>query len=435
MARIDSNSNLASNVDTYMQALVGLDRFSGSILIAREGDVLVSKGYSLANREHGVPNTPQTKFRIGSVTKQFTAMAILMLQHQGKLQVQEPISKVLPDCPNAWQRVTIHHLLNHTSGIPEHTDRLDWKTTGRSPLAVQDLIDLFKDRPLDFQPGEDHRYSNSGYIVLGQIIEQVARMSYEAFVNEHMFEPLGMANTGYDWNNRVLEHRAMGYDLRNDRFVNADYLDMSIPYAAGALYSTVEDLLLWDQALYTERLVPKSSLEAMFMLSPFLANYGYGIGIGQQFNRKVVGHGGGIHGFLAHLDRYIDEKVCIVVLSNLTNSNPHEVARTLAAVAFDEAYDVPKMNTSIQLEPGVYESYVGEYQLAPGIVLTIKTATQRLIAEVAGASRGEFLPESEMQFFRKSSDDRITFFKNATGNVTHLILEQQGVEERAERME
>ena len=434
MASIDSNSDLASEVDAYMQALVALDRFSGSILIAREGDVLVSKGYSLANREHGVPNTSQTKFRLGSVTKQFTSMAILILQHQSKLQVQEPISKVLPDCPDAWERVTIHHLLNHTSGIPEHTDRLDWTTTGRSPLTVQGVIDLFKDRPLDFGPGEDHRYSNSGYILLGQIIEQVAGMSYETFVNEHIFEPLGMANTGYDWNNRVIEYRAMGYDLRNDTFVNADYLDMSIPHAAGALYSTVEDLLLWDQALYTERLVPKSSLETMFMFSPFLANYGYGVGVGQQFNRRMIGHGGGIHGFLTKLDRYLEEKVCIVVLSNLTNTNPNEVAQTLAAVVFDEEYAVPEVRTSIQLETGVYESYAGEFQLALGIVLTIKIEDQRLIAKATGGGRAEFLPESEMQFFRKSNDDRMTFFKDETGNVTHLIFRQQGVEERANRI-
>lgn len=426
--------DLASKVDTYMQALVALDRFSGSLLIAREGNVLLSKGYSLANREHGVYNTPQTKFRLGSVTKQFTAMAILILQNQSRLQVHDPISKVLPDCPKAWERVTIHHLLNHTSGVPEHTNRLDWKTTGRSPQTVQGVIDLFKDRPLDFIPGEAHQYSNSGYVLLGQIVEQVAGMSYEMFLNEHVFGPLGMENTGYDWNTRVLEHRAMGYDLRDDIFVNADYLDMSIPHAAGALYSTVEDLFLWDQALYTERLVPRSSLETMFMFSPFLANYGYGVGVGQQFNRRLICHGGGIHGFLTQLDRYPDEKVCIVVLSNLTTARPAEVARTLAAMVFEEKYDVPEVHTPIQLEPGIYASYAGEYQLAPGIVLTIKTGTQRLAATATGGGRAVFFPESETQFFRKSNDDRMTFFKDEAGKVTHLILKQQGAEGRANRI-
>lgn len=431
---VSTNSDLASKVDTYMQALVALDRFSGSILIAREGEVLVSAGYGLANREHGVPNTPQTKFRLGSVTKQFTAMAILILQNQGKLQVQDQISEILPDCPEVWDEVTIHHLLNHTAGIPEHTDRIDWRTTGRSPLTIQGIVDLFKDRPLDFQPGEKHQYSNSGYILLGQIVEQVAGMSYETFVSEHIFRPLGMENTGYDRNERVLEQRAMGYDLRDDMFVNAEYLDMSIPHAAGGLYSTVEDLLLWDQAFYTEQLVPRASLEAMCMLSPFLANYGYGVGVGQLFNRRTIGHGGGIHGFLTHLIRYPEEKLCFVVLSNLTCAEPFEVSRTLAAMVFDEEYTVPKVRTPARIEPGVYESYEGKYQLAPGIVITIKAGDQRLIARASGGGRADFFPESETQFFRKSNDDRLTFLKDETGNVTHLIFQQE-VEVQANRIE
>ena len=371
MTTFDSKSDLSSKVDTYMQALVTLDRFSGSILIAREGEVLLSKGYGLANREHGVLNTPQTKFRLGSVTKQFTAMAILILQDQGKLQVREPISKVLPNCPDAWIPVTIHHLLNHTSGIPEHTNIMEWKTTGRSPQTVQGIIDMFQGKPLDFQLGDDHRYSNSGYILLGQIVELVSGMSYEAFLTKHVFGPLGMENTGYDWNEQVLDHRASGYNLRDDRIVNAEYLDMSIPFAAGALYSTVEDLLLWDQALYTERLVPRASLEAMFMLCPFLSNYGYGVAVGQQFKRRWIGHSGGIHGFLTHLIRYPDEKLFVVVLSNLTSAKPAGVSQTLTAIVFGEEYDVPEVRTPIQLESDVCQSYEGEYELAPGIVITI----------------------------------------------------------------
>ena len=171
----------------------------------------------------------------------------------------------------------------------------------------------------------------------------------------------------------------------------------------------------------------------MFMFTPFLANYGYGVGVGRKFNRRMIGHGGGIHGFLTKLDRYLEEQVCVVVLSNLTNSDPNEVAQTLAAVLFDEEYAVPDVRTPTQLEPGVYESYAGEYQLAPGIVLTIQIGNQRLIAETNGGSRAEFVPESEMQFFRKSNDDRMTFFRDETGNVTHLILRQQDVEERADR--
>jgi CubicO group peptidase (beta-lactamase class C family) len=217
--------SLAAKADAYVQALVALDQFSGSVLIGREDQVLFASGYGLANREHGVANTPQTKFRLGSVTKQFTAMAVLILQGQGKLRVHDPVTKVLPDCPQAWERVTIHHLLTHTSGIPEHTNGLDWKTTGRAPHTPKGVIDLFRERPLDFQPGEAHQYSNSGYVLLGHIIEQVADASYEAFLQEHVLGPLGMANTGYDSSGRVLEHRATGYDLRAGTFVNASFAD------------------------------------------------------------------------------------------------------------------------------------------------------------------------------------------------------------------
>ncbi len=273
------------------------------------------------------------------------------------------------------------------------------------------------------------------YILLGRIIEQVAGMSYEAFLSRYIFEPLQMENTGYDWSNRVLEHRAMGYDLRDDLIVNAEYLDMSIPHAAGALYSTVEDLLLWNQALYTERLVPKASLETMFMFSPFLANYGYGLGVGRQFNRRWIGHSGGIHGFLTHLVRYPEEKLGIVVLSNLTSAKPAEISRTLAAMVFGEEYDIPKVRTPVHLEPGVFTSYEAEYRLAPGIVLAIKAGDNRLIATASGGGKAEFLPESETQFFRKHNDDQITFFMDETGKVTHLSLSQQGIEERANRIE
>ena len=434
MTDADLKPDIASKVEAYMQALVDLDRFSGSILVARNGHAMISKGYGFANREHGVQNTPKTKFRLGSVTKQFTAMAILILQNRGKLEVQNPVAGYIPNCPEAWEPVTVHHLLNHTSGMPEHTNAIDWQTTGRAPHTVQGVIDLFKDKPLDFRPGEQHRYSNSGYILLGHIIEQITGQSYEAFVTKNIFEPLGMENTGYDHTDRVLSHRASGYDKRGDTFVNAGYLDMSLPHAAGGLYSTVEDLLLWDQALYTDRLVPFSCLETMFMLSPFLANYGYGVGIGQRFGRRVIGHGGGIHGFLTMLDRYIEDKVCIIVLSNLTSAAPGAIAKTLAAIVFGEEYEVPQRRVPAQLASEIYTSYEGQYELAPGVILNVKAGEDRLVVTATGGGTAEFFPESEVRFFRTSSDDQITFCKSKEGSVTHLVLLQEGVDERGNRI-
>ena len=433
MRKTRVSGEMLADVDEYLEALVARNRFSGSILVAQDGEPVAIKGYGLANREHGVPNTPQTKFRLGSVTKQFTAMAILILQEQNKLHVYDRISKLLPECPSHWEPVTIHHLLTHTSGIPEHAHKIDWTTAGRSPHTVDQIIELFRDQPLVFEPGEQYRYSNSGYALLGKIIEQISGVTYETFLDKHIFEPLGMVNTGYDSHDRVIVHRATGYDLRDDEFAISQYIDMSIPYAAGALYSTVEDLLLWDQALYANNLVSTESLETMFMINPLITNYGYGMEAGEQFGRRWFGHGGSIWGFLSHFIRYPEDKLCIAVLSNLTSTKPVEISRTLAAIVFNESYDIPVVPTPAKVEPSLLRSYEGTYQFAPEITLTIQVDDDRLIGTTKGGARRTFHPQSETQFFHRSTDDKISFYTDQAGNVTHLILNQQKVEVRADR--
>jgi CubicO group peptidase (beta-lactamase class C family) len=179
----------ASEVDTYLNSLVRIGSFSGSVLMARNGEVLLTKGYGFADREHKISNTPQTKFRLGSITKQFTAMAIIILEAQDKLDAQDPICKYLTECPEAWATITIHHLLTHTSGIPNFTDFPDYRRTSATPSAPEETIDRFQDEPLDFQPGESWSYSNSGYILLGHIIERVSNQSYEEFLQENIFTP------------------------------------------------------------------------------------------------------------------------------------------------------------------------------------------------------------------------------------------------------
>jgi CubicO group peptidase (beta-lactamase class C family) len=332
-------------VDEVIAPYVDRGYFSGSVLIAQGETILISKGYGLANLEHDVPNTPQTKFRLGSITKQFTAMAILMLQEDGQLNVQDPICDYILNCPEAWQPITIHHLLTHSSGIPNLTDFPDIEeyvgsVASRSP--VSGTRNLFRDKPLDFTPGARFSYSNSGYIVLGSIIEQSSgKPSYEAYLHDNIFQPLNMVNTGYDHNFLVLNDRASGYIRKDaDTIWNADYIEMSVPHAAGGLYSTVEDLYLWDQALYTEVLVSQSSLNMMF--TPYEAHYGYGWRIDDIFNRKsntrrkMIGHAGDINGFATSIARFVDNDVVIIVLSNIEDANPMEITLDLSAVVFDE---------------------------------------------------------------------------------------------------
>lgn len=414
---------LVSKVDEYLNAAMKVRRFGGAVLIARNGQALVSKGYGMANLEDDAPNTPQTKFRLGSLTKQFTAMAVMMLQERGKLNVGDPVCKYLPDCPAAWQPITVRHLLTHTSGVPNYTNFPDFKQFSRLSTPVPALVELFKNKPLDFTPGEKYNYSNSGYVLLGLIIERASGKSYQDFLREHIFEPLRMVNTGYESNSQVLSRRAAGYayDPQTDSVVNAAYIDMSTPYSAGALYSTVEDMLLWDQALYTERLVSRKSLDEMF--TPFKNGCGYGWGVRKQFNRVSVSHAGGINGFSSYIARFPEDRVTVIVLANHEEVSTANIARDLAAMAFGEPYQIPQEQKTITLKSSVLDSYVGQYRL-PNTVFIITNEGGRLMSMQRGMpeSKRELLATSETDFFLKGSELQIRFVKDEKGQVTQLIV-------------
>lgn len=331
---------LAAKMDEYMNA-AAKQGFAGAVLIARDGHVLFSRGYGLANRELEVPNTPQTKFRIGSLTKQFTAAAILLLEERGKLSVQDSLCRYFDDCPKAWNEVTLHHLLTHTSGIPSYTDSREYITQRILPITVMGKIDQFKDLPLQFKPGEQWKYSNSGYFLLGYVIERAAGESYESFLRKNIFDSLRLANTGYDHHAAILKNRAAGYSRGLKGVVNARYLDMGHPYAAGALYSTVEDLYAWCEALFSSRLLSAKSLEVM--TTPFKGDYAYGLFLTRVFNRRLIYHGAGINGFNANFARFPEEKITVVVLRNTDfgEPSPDTIADALAAILLGEKYDLP----------------------------------------------------------------------------------------------
>jgi CubicO group peptidase (beta-lactamase class C family) len=332
---------LVSKVDEYMSAKVKAGQFSGSILIAQNSKVLVSKGYGMANLELNVPNTPQTKFRLGSLTKQFTAMGIMMLQERGKLNVQDPICKYVPQCPQGWRAVTIHHLLTHTSGIPDLTGSPDFGKIMIEALPVRNTIERFSGKVLEFKSGEKFSYNNIGYVILGYIIEQVSGKSYEAFLQENIFEPLKMSNTGVDHTETILKNRATGY-ARDDNgtIINAPYLYITNLQGGGSLYSMAEDMFLWDQALYTEKLVSKKSLVAIFtpyIATPFDADYGYGWFIFKdKASRRAIGHTGGIYGFRSRIVRYPNEKVFVMILSNINVAPVDDIASDLAEMVFNQ---------------------------------------------------------------------------------------------------
>lgn len=415
---------VATKTDELIAAYQKTLKFSGAVLIARDGQVLVSKGYGMANFELGVPNTPQTKFRLGSITKQFTATAILLLQEREKLSVQDSICKYLEPCPATWQPITVHHLLTHTSGIPSYTNSPDYRKNMMTPYQPDEMVAGFRDKPLEFEPGSNYRYNNSGYFLLGRIVEKVAGQSYEDFLRANIFEPLGMKNSGYDRSERLMPQRAAGYSRQGDELVNAAYLDMGQPYSAGSLYSTVEDLLIWDRALVAGKLLSAKSYEAMW--TPFKSDYAYGWAVGARLNRKFNGHGGGINGFSTHIARYPDDKVCVIVLSNVENANAARVSRDLEAMVLGDTYELPRERVAIKLDPAIYDAYVGVYELRPGFNLTVTREGDKLITQATGQGKLEVFPESETKFFLRMIDAQITFVKGSDGKVTHLILHQGG---------
>jgi CubicO group peptidase (beta-lactamase class C family) len=425
------NDEIPDRLSAYMDAAAKIEKFNGSVLVAKGDRILLARGYGLANAEYDIPNTPDTKFRLGSITKQFTATAILILQDQGKLKVEDLISKYLSDAPKAWEKVTIHHLLTHTSGIPSYTDDPSYGKSMTKPETVDSMIARFKDKPLDFEPGSKFHYDNSGYFLLGAIIDKVSGKTYEAFLKAAIFQPLGMTNTGYDRHATVLHKRASGYERRGDGLVNAPYLDMNQPYAAGSLYSTVGDLYKWDRALKAGKLVSKSAMAAMF--KPFKDNYAYGWAIGDRKGHKQIGHGGGINGFATDFERYPNEDVCVAVLCNVLPSNPGKVARDLAGIVFGESVCPPKSRVVAKVDPKLYDQYVGKYQLAPKFALTVTRDGDRLITQATGQGKVEIFPESETEFFLKVIDAQITFVKKA-GKVSHLILHQNGRDMEAKRV-
>jgi CubicO group peptidase (beta-lactamase class C family) len=314
---------LGAELDEFIQSNYPL--FSGAVLVARQGEVLLSKGYKYANWELEVDNTPDTKFRIASITKSFTAAAVLMLEERDSLDVQDRLCEHISDCPVDWEDITIHQLLTHTAGIPEYTTlpgAFDQKGTSHS---VAELIDIFKAEPLNFEPGEAFEYSNSGYVLLGALIEEVSGEDFGEFVTENILLPFALNDTGYDRQGVVLKGRAAGYDILGDSFVNAPFVDMSNTYAAGGLYSTVGDLYHWEQALIAGKVISKDSFEMMIApqvhADPLGADYGYGWVIADSNGHSRVGHEGGLPGFHSFLAYYPDDQASVIVLSNIAASD------------------------------------------------------------------------------------------------------------------
>jgi CubicO group peptidase (beta-lactamase class C family) len=358
--------------DDVMNGLVRPDGPGAAVAVRQGGEIVHSAGYGLANLEWGIPIDTETVFRIGSITKQFTAAAILKLAADGKLAIDDPLERHLPDYPVGERRITIRHLLNHTSGIKSYTAMPAFAEIMRRDLPLAELMAVFKDAPPDFQPGERFLYNNSGYILLGAVIEAASGQSYEAYLKQSFFDPLGLTRTSYLHNEPVVPKRASGY-APGQTLVNAPPLSMTLPHAAGALGSTAEDLLAWELALRGGRAVATADYAAM--TTPGQLNDGapisYGFGLVNQTYRdhRLVGHGGGINGFVSNLAYWPEHDLAIAIVCNSGAFPVQQAAFTLARRAIGEP-DLTR--EAVTLDDAALDGCAGEYRFELGYTIAFK---------------------------------------------------------------
>ena len=535
-------AKITAMLETYRQ----YGQFNGTVLVAEKGNVIVRQGFGLANMEWEIPNSPETKFRIGSVTKQFTAALILQLVEEGKVKLDQPMTAFLTDYrKDTGDKVTVHHLLNHTSGIPSYTTPEFFAEFSRESYGLDEFVSKFASGDLQFEPGAQFAYNNSGYHLLGAIIEKVTGKTYAECLKERILDPVGMSKSGFDVSATVLKNRAQGYEKTAEGYENAAYLDMGIPYSAGSMYSTVDDLFKWDRALYGNEVLSLASKELMF--KPGMGDYGYGFVIEDQGTgkedetTKVTHHGGGINGFNCLLSRAVDQDHCVIVLDNVSLGRHHdEITSAIIRILNDQPFDGPKKSladalikiaseqggaatvkqyrslksdkpgefdfgneealnglgyhlvsleklddaielfklnvemfpeafnpydslgeaylandqkdlallnykksvelnpeneggilaikkiegTATKIDASMLQSYVGKYEVQPGLVVTITLEDGKLMGAPTGQPKEELEPISETKFHVSSVKAKVEFLKSDDGTVSAMTLEQ-----------
>lgn len=408
-----AQKNLPQLLDAYAQAEFTVKEFNGTVLVMQKGNVIYQKEFGMADREWNIPNTINTKFRIGSVTKQFAAACILLLLDEGKLSVDDLLSKYIPDYPKG-DSITIHMLLNHTSGIKNYTDLGEFWPKASLPLSTTEMIALFKNKPLDFSPGTSWNYSNSGYFLLGVIVEKISGKTFSTYLLENIIQKLNLKNTNMDRLDSVLAFRAKGYS-KNSKGVwaHANYISMEIPYSAGAMFSTVEDLYLWTKALHNNQVLSAATTQKM--LTPYKNNYGYGIVIDSLKTHKLVSHTGGIPGFSSYLSYFPDDDLCIAVISN-NESNAGNFGTALAKIMFNLPVQKPYTPKEVTIDAALLDNYIGKY-IATGPIELIKKEN-KLYRHRDGAPDIELKAESKTRFFYADNSDRFIEFEiDNTGKI------------------
>jgi CubicO group peptidase (beta-lactamase class C family) len=430
MAQNPGDAQVRARLEQVANSYTANNAFMGTVLVADGDRALLDKGYGMAVLEWNIPNTPETKFRLGSLTKQFTAALILLMQQDGKLNINDPVSKYLPDAPKAWEKITVANLLGHTSGIPNFTSFKEFGAWAASAHTWEEEYAFFKDKPLDFEPGTKYDYSNSNYEVLGGILEKVSGKKYGDLLRERLFAPLGMNDSGLDNDELILPQRADGYKPGPKGLMVARSESMSVPFSAGSIYSTTGDLLKWEHGLFGGKVLSSDSLKAM--TTPGKGGYGLGVEVSNQDGVKVVKHGGGIEGFNTNLIYVPEERICVVVLANVNGPAPGQIGEQLLDVALGKAVVLNSERKPVPITQTESAKFIGVYDLTPTFALTIAQAGDALTMQGPGQPAIPIMyqgvKDGYARFFITQGEGgaEIEFVPDANGTIRSLTLHEGG---------
>ena len=425
-----SSQSIEKQIDAIFAKAYPADSPGATVLIAKDDKVIYRKAFGMANLELNVSMKPEHVLELASITKQFTGVAILMLMEEGKLSLQDPLSKYIAEYPKG-NEITIHHLIIHTSGIKSYTDIPSFMELARTDMTPIEIINKFKELPMDFDPGERYAYNNSAYILLGYIIEQVSGMSYEDYIQKNIFDKLGMKNSYYGSRSKIIPNRASGYQPSGESYQNADYLSMTIPYAAGSLMSTVDDMFLWNKAIHHNTLISEKSKQLAFtnytLNNGKQINYGYGWGINELAGVATIEHTGGIFGFTTS-GIYVPEKnIYAIVLTNDNGKGPETFnLKATAIVLGNPLVEKP----AIALTEAQLQQWIGAYQFED-VVRYITYKEGALYSTREGGQPFRLIPLSENNFQFEGSFTTYDFsLKNGKKEVLFAdrINKSKGIE-------
>ncbi len=415
-----ASDDFAQTATKCVADFTAADQFAGVVLVASGDAIHLRQGFGFADREWQIAHRIESKFRLGSLTKQFTAAAILQLMEKGALSLDDPIARHYSAAPTAWRDVRLIHLLTHTSGIPSYTSQPGFfEKDALFEHTPEEIIALTRDLPLLFQPGETFKYNNGGYVLLGHIIECLTGQTYEAYLQQNLLGPLGLDDTGYEHTAALISFRARGYRFASGGVENAGFIAMSVPHAAGSVYSTADDLLAWLKALKQAR--PISASSVALMIQDYGQGYGMGFAVQSQFGRRHLVHAGGINGFSVVLSHYPDSDTTFIVLANIQGAPVQKIARDLAALYFG----IDQAQEDVSLDPALLADYVGTYQLGEKR-LRVSQKGARLFVDWAGQVEQELIAEDDHHFRAKWADWSLSFEADGVALASRATLVQEG---------